>query len=296
MKKTILIIFMCFIVVGSGFAEAPNGLAFLKIASDVRSSAMGEAGVVAGDAKAAASFNPALTALAEKTSASFAHHRWIQDTQMNFLQVQFPAFVNIGLSILSTGVEGIEVRTTPSPQPIDIIDSRDLAFALNIAHSLNSALHLGMCVKYIHEHIFYEDTDGIAFDFGILYRPSGRITAGASLLNWGKMSNMLNERPDLPLTTRFGVSYELPLKSAGSMLLAIGGTYVREEDFRGNLGLEWQPMEMVALRGGYLLNYDERSLTAGVGLHWKNFTFDFAYIPFDSDLGDSQRFGFTVDF
>ena len=296
MKKTILIIFMYFIVVGSGFAEAPNGLAFLKIASDVRSSAMGEAGVVAGDAKAAASFNPALMALADRTSASFAHHRWIQDTQMNFLQVQFPAQVNIGVSVLSTGVEGIEVRTTSSPQPIDIIDSRDLAFGLNIAHSLNPAVHIGMSVKYIHEHIFYEDTDGTAFDFGILYFPTPRLTAGVSLLNWGKMSPMLNERPDLPLTARIGASYDIQVKSAGRILLAVGGTYVREEDFRGNLGLEWQSMGMVALRGGYLLNYDERSLTAGVGLHWKNFTFDFAYIPFDSDLGDSQRFGFTVDF
>ena len=296
MKNIIFITSFFFLIATAAFAGAPNGLAFLKIATDVRSVAMGETGVVAGDARAASSFNPALMVLADRTSASFAHHRWIQDTQMNFLQVQFPALVNIGVSVLSTGVEGIEVRSTPSPQPLDIIDSRDLAFALNIAHSLNSAVHIGMSVKYIHEHIFYEDTDGTAFDFGILYLPTPRLTAGVSLLNWGKMSNMLNERPDLPLTVRIGASYDIPMKSAGRILLAVGGTYVRNEDFRGNLGLEWRPMGMVALRGGYLLNYDERSLTAGVGLHWGSFRFDFAYIPFDSDLGDSQRFGFTVDF
>ena len=296
MKYCFTTVLLILALVFAAQADAPNGLAFLKISTDVRSAALGETGVVSGNPSAASFFNPALAALSKRPFASFSHHRWIQDTQLNFLHFQYPAFLNIGVSILSTGVEGIEVRPVPSPQPVDMIDSRDLMFSLNLARSLSPYFHLGLGVKYIHEHIFYKDTEGFALDLGMLYQMVPRLTLGASLVNIGKMSPMLDERPQLPLTARIGAAYSLPLDNAGEVMFAVSGIYIKEEEWRGNLGCEYQPFELIALRGGYLFNYDERDFTAGIGVKWENFDFDFAYVPFKSDLGSTQRFGLTIEF
>ena len=296
MIKTIATIFLVLIICIAAVADAPNGLAFLKISPDVRSSAMGEAGVSAGDQRAASYYNPALLELGEQRGLSFAHHTWIMDTKVNYLELHIPGKINFGLNILSTGVDDIEVRSTPSPEPVGYVDSEDLAAGMILSYSVNKSLSFGVNIKYIHEHLYYESTNGFAVDMGTLYKYSDRLNFGASVSNLGEMDEMLNERPALPLTGRIGLSYLLPFSENNSLLLAGGVNYIRDEEMRGNIGIEWKPVEIIAVRGGYLLNYDERSFTAGFGLKWKNLGLDFAYVPFDSDLGDVKRFGFYLDF
>ena len=296
MIKTIATIFLVLIICIAAVADAPNGLAFLKISPDVRSSAMGEAGVSAGDQRAASYYNPALLELGEQRGLSFAHHTWIMDTKVNYLELHIPGKINFGLNILSTGVDDIEVRSTPSPEPVGYVDSEDLAAGMILSYSVNKSLSFGVNIKYIHEHLYYESTNGFAVDMGTLYKYSDRLNFGASVSNLGEMDEMLNEKPALPMTGRIGLSYLLPFSENNSLLLAGGVNYIRDEEMRGNIGIEWKPVEIIAVRGGYLLNYDERSFTAGFGLKWKNLGLDFAYVPFDSDLGDVKRFGFYLDF
>ena len=294
--KNIIILLCVLLSVGLVVAEAPNGLAFLKINPDVRSSGMGETGTYAGD-HLALTGNPANLAGASQRLLSFAHHQWIQDVNINYLQIHFPGdWVDIGFSALSTGVNDIEVRSTPSPEPQSYIDSRDLAFGLTAAKVLYDKFRIGATVKYIQEHIFYEDTGGLAVDFGGIYRLSERLNLGASVLHLGKMSAFLDERPQLPMTVNFGGSYNWDAGKAGKLTFAAGGNLLREEDLRWNAGCEWTPVEMISLRGGYLIDYDERGLTAGLGLHWNNLRFDYAYVPFSNDLGNAQRYGFSVGF
>ncbi|MBC8279118.1 MAG: PorV/PorQ family protein [FCB group bacterium] len=295
MKKYPVILIVLALAVSS-FAQAPNGLAFLKITPDVRSAAMGETGAYAGN-QPAISVNPAMLAGVSGRMVAFSHQQWIVDTQINYLQAMFEnGYANIAFSALSTGVDDIEVRTTPSPQPESYIDSKDLMFGMTAARSFGDKLGFGITAKYIQEHIYYQDTGGFAVDFGAVYQYSTRLVLGASVLHLGKMSAMENVEPELPLTAAFGAAYNLKLENAGDFTLALGGNFVREEDLRGNLGVEYRPLEIIALRAGYLVNYDERGMTAGLGLNWNNLSFDYAYVPFDNDLGDTQKFGFAFRF
>jgi len=278
------------------YAEAPTGLAFLKIVPDVRSAGMGETGGFAGDELSGWS-NPAAIAGIERRAVSVTHLRWIQDVEVNYLQAAIPTkYAPVGFFVLSTGVDNIEVRSVPSPQPESYIDSRDLAMGMTLAKMIGSRVSLGVNVVYVHEHIYYEDTDGWAGDFGGIYRFSDHFRAGVSVLHWGKMSAMLAERPELPATVNFGGEYCFRSEKVGAVTVAAGGNAVREGDWRGNLGVEWQPVQMIALRAGYLFNYDDRGMTAGLGAVWKNFRFDYAYTPFGNELGDVQRFGVGVEF
>lgn len=295
MKKYPVILILVSLTLSS-FAAAPNGLAFLKINPDVRSAAIGETGVSAGLYRAHAA-NPAMLTSLSGRMVAFSHQQWIVDTKITYLQAMFEnRYAKIAFSAMSTGVDDIEVRSTPSPQPESYIDSKDLMLGMTAAKRLNDHLSLGFTAKYIHEHIYYQDTGGFAFDFGAVYQYSSSLTLGASVLHLGKMSALAGESPELPLTTAFGAAYFLNLENAGKVILAAGGNFVREEDVRGNLGVEYLPLEMIALRAGYLVNYDERGLTAGLGFNWNNLSFDYAYVPFGNDLGDTQKFGFAFRF
>ena len=289
----IIITTVIFLSTASG---GSNGLAFLQISPDVRSSAMGETGVAAGDERGASHYNPALLGIMDRRGISLAHHQWIQDVGVNFLEVHFISKLNIEFSLISTGVEDIEVRTNPTTEPEAYIDSQDLSAGLAFSYSVRSNFHMGLNLKFIHEHIYSENTDGMALDLGLLWAVSERLTIGVSAVNLGRMSKMLEEAPELPATGRVGAAYTILTAPLGKVQLAAGLTYVREEEFRGNTGIEWQPIGLIALRGGYLFNYDERNFTAGAGLRWKNLGFDFAYLPFDSDLGEVKRFGVWIDF
>ena len=295
MKRHIAII-LTVLFAGAAYADAPNGLAFLKISPDVRSGAMGETGTAAGYGSAASFYNPALLTFIDGGGVSFSHHRWIQDINLNFIEAHFRSVVNIGFSVLSTGVDDIEVRRRPSPQPTAYVDSKDLAFGMHLSRRITDNLGLGAGVKFISEHIYYSETSGWAFDFGLLYRAGSRFRAGAALTNAGRMSVMENERPQLPWAVKTGAAYEIPLKAAGNALIAAQVSYVNQEEMRGGIGLEWRPRDILALRGGYLFNYDERGVTAGLGLRWGKMGFDFAYMPFGSDLGSANRFSLTLDF
>jgi len=283
-------------MVNSLFGEAPAGLAFLKIIPDVRSAGMGETGAFAGDELSAYS-NPAAMAGISNRVVSLSHLNWIQDVDLNYLQLMIPTkYLPVVFFALSTGVENIEARSTPSPQPESYIDSKDVVLGVTLGKRIGSRLSLGMSVGYVHEHIFYEDTDGLSWDLGGMYRFSDCFRVGVSALHWGKMSAMLAQRPELPTTINFGGQYCFRAENAGAVTIAAGGNYVREGDWRGNLGAEWRPIKMIALRTGYLFNYDERGLTAGLGAVWKNFRFDYAYTPFGQGLGEVQRFGVGMEF
>lgn len=293
--KIILSLIFCTMIAVPLFADAPNGLAFLKIPVDVRSSAMGETGCSAGNSLAL-SVNPALLSQNNGRIVSFVHQQWIFDTSVNYLQAQFSGKIDFAFSALSTGVENIEVRTVPAPVPQSHIDSRDLSAGITVAKTFMDKLSFGITGKYLHEHIYYQDTEGWGIDLGAHYKFTDKISAGASVLNWGKMSVMDSEEPQLPRTICFGAAYKHSLNTAGELTLAAGGNFIREEELRGNMGLEWTYAGAFALRTGYLFNYDERGLTTGLGLKWKNLAFDYAYVPFQNDLGNAQKFGISVGF
>jgi len=295
MKHIFIAVFILIFALNS-FADAPNGLAFLKISPDVRSSGMGETGVAAGDQRAASYYNPALLGGMDSRGLSFAHHKWIQDVGVNFLEAHFKSKLNFGFFVVSTGVEDIEIRTNPTPEPISYVDSRDLALGADFSYTIMSNLHLGLGAKYIYEHLYSDNTDGFALDIGALYSVKENLDFGVSVNNIGVMSEMYDENPTLPLTARFGGAYKFSTGSGGSIMIAAGGNYVNEDEFRGNFGLEYVPIDLIAIRAGYLYNYDDRTLAAGIGLRWKNLGLDFAYVPFENDLGDVQRFGFYLNF
>ena len=87
---------------------------------------------------------------------SFAHHQWIQDVGVNFLEAHFKSKMNFGFFVVSTGVEDIEIRTNPTQEPLSYVDSRDLALGMDMSYTIMPNFHLGLGAKYIYEHLYSE--------------------------------------------------------------------------------------------------------------------------------------------
>ena len=109
------------------------------------------------------------------------------------------------------------------------------------------------------------------------------------------MGAMRDDEIPLPLTLRAGMAYRVTADPInGNMLLTADVS--KASDYRTILhsGLEYRLDRRFTLRGGYLLGQDERGFSAGIGLGFNIYRLDYAYVPFDYDLGDTHRLTFGI--
>jgi hypothetical protein len=50
------------------------------------------------------------------------------------------------------------------------------------------------------------------------------------------------------------------------------------------------------LRAGYQTGHDEKNFAFGMGVEYRKFRLDYAFVPYQSDLGNAHRFGIVADF
>jgi hypothetical protein len=63
---------------------------------------------------------------------------------------------------------------------------------------------------------------------------------------------------------------------------------LEEEETFLHFGLEGEILEVITVRGGYFTNDDLRRFSAGAGLLYESFQFDYAFLPFRSGFGTGQ--------
>ena len=60
-----------------------------------------------------------------------------------------------------------------------------------------------------------------------------------------------------------------------------------------HLGAEGRLHELFQLRAGYMFNYDSKNITAGASFTKRNFAVDYAFVPYENDLGTSHIINLT---
>ena len=53
---------------------------------------------------------------------------------------------------------------------------------------------------------------------------------------------------------------------------------------------------MIFARGGYQTKYENKSLSAGVGFKYNQFTIDYAFIPYSDSFGTGNTFSIGFNF
>ncbi len=280
-------------ITSSAFSQnvgaANTGLSFLKLGVTSRAVSMGEAVVSNSIDASATHYNPAAMFLGSNVNALFMHNEQILGVRTEFLaaKIKFDK-VALGLNLNNTSVSDIEIREVPGA-PIDKFNAQNFEIGISGAYKINDALQFGLTAKFLFEKIYIDNASGYAFDIGGLYSKEN-LSVGAVISNFGSMTELRNESTKLPTAARFGASYliNLPKLDGGVRISADGFKVLDGGVFHFNGGAEFQYKDFLRIRAGYQSGYEDRNITTGIGLKYKAFSLDYAFVPYRYSLGSSH--------
>ena len=281
----------------TGENPASTGLSFLKIGAGARAVGMGEAFTALVDDASGTFWNPAGLAHLQSSELIFTHNEWLQDITNEYFTLGFGVGKNVfGISFMTNTVGGIERRVKPTAEPLGIVNAHDVMFGLSYARILRPDLSIGATAKFLYEKIYVESSSGVAVDLGLQYRTKiNGLRAGLAIQNFGFMTELKDEKVQLPQTVRLGLAYLLPFQLfQGGIVLASDWVKIIESSSHINLGLEYNFKRFFAVRFGYQTGYDEKGIQGGFGIVLKKYRLDYAFVPFTSDLGNSHRISFGM--
>lgn len=264
------------------------GWQFLKLPTDARSAGMGGIKSAVSYGNANSSFNnPASAADVADRDVQFSSMKWVSDIQYNSISV----VTNLGV-LGVVGFNGIYlnygdmVRTAvqdnvPVSEGLGTFGAHDAAAGLLFARQITDFLQIGGTLRYVEQQIDDAKMSSWAFDIGTLYW-TGLGSLRISMLgkNFGPDGQFLSyegrtEQPaatiKMPMMFTVGAAYDLvTMTSTNPHRVTLAAEYVKPNDGRDkvNLGFEYFAFSNLYLRGGYRINYDEESYTAGFGVEY----------------------------
>ncbi|MFN0274429.1 MAG: hypothetical protein ACKVPJ_01690 [Chitinophagales bacterium] len=157
-----------------------------------------------------------------------------------------------------------------------------IAYGRNLGEKFGAGIQLDYVSTNVNE---LNNASAITFEAGIKYSPYKKLEIGARVFNpiRAKLGEGLAEE-ELPALLNIGLSY-VP---SDKVILAIEGEQQLDADLRIKSGIEYQIIDALFLRGGYLSN--PSMFTCGAGLKLKGFYFDFA-AQFHQQLGLTPGIG-----
>lgn len=276
-----------------------TGLQFLKINPSARSIAMGEANTANEMGINAIFWNPAgLTQQLPTHNVSLTHIGWIADIDYNAAAyaLNLGSLGVFGVNYISLGTGDIEETTFETEITQQgtgrVFTAGDLALGLTYAKQFTNKFSAGVTVKYIREKLDDFDTDAWAFDVGTLYWTGFKsLRLAMSARNFGPDMRFVSEDKEgyqfhLPLVMSIGLGMDFFDSADSFQRLTIGLEVSHPNDYeeRGQLGAEYSLYNILALRGGYKINYDEQGFSAGTGIKLDvggmSLILDYAYLDF----------------
>lgn len=297
MKRIVFLLLISFSYV---FPQAGGtGLSFLKIGFGARNMAMGNLGVVLSNDVGSGFYNPALLAENYNSQLMLTHNEWMTDVRSELIGASFNLF---GLKFVAgfntTSISDIEVRTKPG-DAVSTFNANYFYGSLSSGFNIYQKLSAGITFKFIHENLLTDQSRGIAFDFGIFYRDLiENLNIGAAVKNIGSMNELRAESTELPVDLSIGASYQYYFNEINSDLIFAAGyqTFTQTSENHINFGAEFLYDAFFALRAGYSTGFETKGLTAGLGVIWNSISFDYAFIPFDYNLGNSHIISVGYEF
>ncbi len=300
-KKTAIIITGFFLYAlplgayGGGY-EGTRAGQVLKIAGGAAGPAMGGAYTAAGNDISGIHFNPAAAAGIEGFQFEVMRLEWFGDTALNHAVFGMdigPGSAGVSYTGISIGT--MERRLDDTIQHEGTFKAGDSVGSLFYGTG-RGPFKAGAAIKYLHSKIDYESASAFAFDIGATAY-SGSIRGGLSIRNLGTSMKFIQEKEKLPFSVSAGFCYDflenfygtgdINFPSDGETNAAFGAEYTLSA---GSVNI---PVR-AGIRSGKGKKLIEAS-SAGAGLSHKNYTFDFAWVPY-GDIGDTFRFSLKGSF
>lgn len=287
------IILLTLLSAASAFPQ--DGLALMKVEAGARQAGMGGASVALPAEPNAAFYNPAAASGVDKFTASFGHNEYWENIRLEtgYFMAGLTERISLHGGIRYAAVDDLESRAIPSTEPDALFSAYDISFKSGVTYEVNGQMAVGVAAGWFIEKIDIYRGSSFNIDLGALYQLRDDISLGASVTNLGSaMSLSLSgqegtEDISLPTTYRVGGSYQ------NDRYLGAVDAVIIDDEFHLNLGTEAKLHEYVALRAGYMVNYDTKNFTAGASFTRRNVTVDYAFVPYTDNLGTTHLFNLT---
>lgn len=303
MRKAGLIFALFWGSVAAVFAQSGDAgntaLAFLKIGVGGRGTALASSYAASAMGAEASYWNPAALASA-RTEVYFSHAEWLLDIRNDFVAAKMDGFGGaVGVFLQMQSVGGIMQRSKASPEPSAEINAHDVAFGLSYARKIRPGLDVGGTLKYVGERIANYAANGFAVDFGARYAviAGENVFLAASLHNIGAMSELRTEKLKLPAYVRAGLAFDtasLGLTDRLSLFAGVISVFDGTTSF--STAAEFTLRQAASLRIGYQFGRESENVAAGVGIQVRKYRIDYAYVPFENNLGDTHRVSLSIGF
>jgi hypothetical protein len=278
---------------------------FLKLPTNARVSAMGNAQAALAEGASSIGYNPA--GILSVTNASFGgtYHQWFAEITHSFYSVavnlQEWGTVGMGMTLLTTDDMPVTDQFFPEGTG-QMFKSTDVAYTVSYARQISEDFGLGLSAKYIRSYLYNSDyrATSFAFDIGSIYDiPALRTRLGISIANLGKDLKYIYEQYSIPSVLRFGARITALREDDHLVYIALQVGRPNDAEEQYNLGVEYTFQNLVSLRTGYRFNYDTENWSGGLGLSLQslgiNGSLDYAYTNYKY-LSGTHMFSTEIGF
>ena len=286
---------------------------FLKVTPDARSTSMGEAYSSVVNTSEAVFWNPAALTRVDNIDIASSYVDWLLDISHFSIAAAYTIgnVGTIGFQAVLTDIGEIEETRVDhlfrlEDQGIynpgltgNTVQPGSMVFGLSYARRLTEKFSFGLTVKYAREDLVVQTTSSVIFDGVVLFNTGfNSLTLSAVLRHLGPKITYVNKSYPLPQTFTLGLSGYLiapessflMVSEANKLLLSYDLSQPRDYSQQHHLGMEYSFRDLLFLRAGYKLNFDEEGLTYGFGLAYSGIRMDYSYSDFGEFLNAVHRF------
>jgi len=285
-----VILMMIIMTINSSIARAASAMINMLNLTGARQVGMGETAPLFEPDPFSLEYNPATIIGITRGRVGFSHNSFFQDRNTNSLAAIFPIKgLDFGVHARLASVGDIEVRGDfPTSEPDYIATSEEFAVKVFVAERIMPRLQIGVSTGWLMETIDINRASILAFGIGAIYYSKYDLAFHASAMNLGGKVKFVKQEDDPPVIFRSGIGYHKYDISA-----TLDYVNVKSGDSHIHVGGEYLIRDQLFLRAGYQTGYDNRNFSAGAGFLYRNFRVDYAFVPYQSDLGNSHRFTLT---
>lgn len=180
--------------------------------------------------------------------------------------------------------------------------SHDLELALAYGGVLRPGLRAGGTAQIVRERLSDFSATTWAVGGGVTWDPASlpRLRTSLSVHNLGpsaayNFDGVRGSAVSLPMAVQAGTSYGFP---AGGLDLrgALEARFTRGRPGIGMLGAEAAHASGAALRAGFRLNDEATNFSIGAGYGNEGLRFDYAFVPYRLEVGETHRLSLTAQF
>ena len=280
---------------------------FLRIRVGARAVGLGEAYVGVSDDSYSTYWNPGGLSQLKDREIGAMYNKWGEGEGQGFFTYAFPLSGrrNRAIGLFCDYYEfGAGEQADEYGNIIKYKSSSDLAFGASCSQEIYRNIYGGVNLKYIHQKLIRSVGSGPAFGLGILWKkPIKKIQnldIGLAIHNFGPKLKFDSGRSySLPTDYRLGLAWTTFDKK---LRLAFDIDKPIEDDLYFCIGSEIQLVkDLLVLRAGYNTKIGEvaNGITIGFGFSTpvsKYLKFDYAFVPYGSDLGNTHRISGTMRF